>query len=185
MILRSVPPSYIASHPHPSWDRFSARLRGTETVLVIHAPNGTGRLWFARSWSQHQDVPVVFVTEETIPPPHTGFTTAPTLAQALAVLSPDSASPTAPPSRVAVIIDSLDLDWGSLALADWAQAEVSDLLLTPDEIASLPLSGDTAGPPAQQVHRQTGGWLEPAFALAQDPAASTSALTALMPSLAH
>ena len=185
MILRSVPPSYMASHPHPSWERFSARLRGTETVLVIHAPHGTGRLWFARSWSQQQDVPVVFVTDGTIPPPHTGFTTASTLAQALAVLSPDPATPTAPPSRVAVIIDSLDLDWGSLALVDWAQAEVSDLLLTPDEIASLTPSGDAAALPAQQVHQQTGGWLDPAYALAQDGAASTPALTALMPSLAH
>lgn len=185
MILRSVPPACIAAHPHPAWSRFSARLRGTESVLVVHAPNATGRHWFARSWGEPQEVAVVFVTEERTPAPHAGFTTASTLAQALDVLSADPGSPSPTPSRVAVIIDSLDQDWGSLALVDWAQAEVNDLLLTADEIAALPSAGGTVGLTAHEVHRQTGGWLDPAYALAQDAQATASALSSLIPSLAH
>lgn len=205
MIIRSAPPAYVNTHPHPAWERFAHRLRGSETVLLVHAPAGTGRFWFAGSWGSASDVRVVHLKEDPAWRPPSGTTTAGTLAQALAPLF-DTSPATAHTPRIAVVLDSLDVDWKVLAQVDWQLARTPDLLLTPQEIKTFRCAvhawtrstgeapgadrhSSTVSAPnalsADEIHRITGGWLDFALTREQPTAQGTVERTVLAPSLEH
>lgn len=205
MIIRSAPPGYVSMHPHPTWERFAGRLHGSETVLLVHAPAGTGRFWFARSWaSQHGASVVRLACGSTRRAPSTASTAA-SLADALAPLSV-SAIVDGPAPRIAVVLDSLNVDWKALAQVDWQLARTPDLLLTPQEIntfrcavhawaqgaAEVPRTDRHSSPVARpgtdsidEIHALTGGWLD--FALTPEPPAALGIRerTMLAPSLEH
>lgn len=211
MIIRSSPPGYVATHPHPAWERFAHRLRRTETVLLIHAPTGTGRFWFARSWDSQlsgdsqPEVHIVHLTDGPALHAPSGTATAASLADALAPLSARSSTAEGAP-RIAVVLDSLDVDWKVLAQVDWQLAHTPDLLLTPQEIVAFrcavrtwvgadsdPSGTDHHGSTApmlgaesvHDIHRVTGGWLDFALTLEPPAALGIQERTMLAPSLEH
>lgn len=194
MYVRSAPTHLVSDTNHPAWQRFRAGLLGTESVLLIHAPSGLGRGWFAQSWSDSDDVSIVHVGEGVHPPRSSAFTTAHSLADAMQMyeqqLRDQPDSPTAP--RLALVIDSSALDWAALADHHWRLARTSDLLMTVTEIteAAAALQQDPPHRAAQaqaaaRLHRVTGGWLEPTLTLLHDPAALTRAQETMLPLLSH
>lgn len=194
MYVRSAPTHLVAQTNHPAWLRFRTGLLGTESVLLIHAPSGLGRGWFAQSWSDSDDVSIVHVGEGVHPPRSSAFTTARSLTDAMQMyeqqLRDQPDSPTAP--RLALVIDSSALDWAALADHHWRLARTSDLLMTVTEIteAAAALQQD---PPHRAVQAQvaarllrvTGGWLEPTLTLLHDPAALTRAHETMLPFLSR
>lgn len=195
LFVRHAAAELLATTSHPAWNRFSTGLTGTESVLVVSAPAGLGRAWFAQSWPGDDDVFTVHVGKE----PKFSNPGEPKTASSLAETFESHISP-APSKygdhrRAAIILDSPTIDWTALAAYDYCLARVPDLLLTVDEIAALsegfstvPLGsgnnhGDRAAP--QELHRLTGGWLEPTLLLLREPSALDRAQESILPFLSH
>lgn len=195
MFVRHASPELLSTTDHPAWSRFSAELTGTEAVLVIAATAGLARAWFAQSWSGDHDVHIVHVLNGS-PTSHSGDgNTTSSLAEAFETHVADAMSGPGSHRRVAIILDSPTIDWAVLAAHNCHLVRVPDLLLTAEEIATLgehsaaiPLPNEddyeqrTA---AEELHRLTGGWLEPTLLLLHDPSAVANAREAMLLALSH
>lgn len=194
MYVHSIPAHLVSKTSHPAWKRFHSTHLGTESVLLVHAPPGLGRGWFAGSWFEGRDTRIVHVSDGARTSRNGDFTTARSLTEAMEVhdeqlrLEPDSAAT----SRIAVVIDSLALDWARLSDHDWRLARTTDLLMTVTEIVEVaatlqqePTHSADQAQAAARLHRVTGGWLEPTLTLLRDPAALTRAQEAMLPFLSH
>lgn len=195
MYVRHVAPELLATTDHPAWARFSTGLTDSESVLLVPAPAGLGRGWFARSWSGDRDVVIVHVRDGAHPLHPGDRITANSLAEALD--TPAAQALTGPVSqrRLAIVLDSPTFDWSVLAGFDWRLVRVPDLLLSVDEIAALaehnasaPLLPEDIHDPltaSEELHRLTGGWLEPTLILLRDPSALAQAQESMLPFLSH
>lgn len=195
MHVRHVAPDLLATTDHPTWARFSTGLTDSESVLLIPAPAGLGRGWFARSWSGDRDVLIIHVRDgaHTLHPG--GWNTASSLAEALDTPDAEALAGSASQRRLAIVLDSPAFDWSDLAGLDWHLARVPDLLLSVEEIAALGEHNAAASPhpegihdqltAAEELHRLTGGWLEPTLALLRDPSALARAQESMLPFLSH
>lgn len=195
MYFRHVAPELLATTDHPAWARFSTSLTDSESVLLIPAPAGLGRGWFARSWSGDRDVLIVHVRDGAHISHHGDWNTASSLAEALDTPAAEAQAGPVSQRRLAIVLDSPAFDWSVLAGLDWHLARVPDLLLSVEEIAAL--GEENASAPlhpedihdqltaAEELHRLTGGWLEPTLALLRDPSALTRAQESMLPFLSH
>lgn len=195
MFVRYAAPRLLTRIDHPAWKRFSTGLTGTENVLLISAPAGLGRGWFARSWPGEQDVLVVHVRNDANFSPPGEASTAPSLAEAFETHVPKFLATHGDQGRTAIILDSPTIDWAVLAAYDCSMVHVPDLLLTIDEIAALSADFDAVPPhfdndhdcrtAAEDLHRLTGGWLEPTLLLLREPSALDRAQESILPFLSH
>ncbi|UVI36660.1 hypothetical protein [Brevibacterium spongiae] len=195
MFVRHAAPKLLTRIDHPAWTRFSTGLTGTETVLLISAPAGLGRGWFARSWPGDQDVLTVHVGNDAKFSNPGEANTASSLAEAFEKLRTDGLTRPGSQRRAAIVLDSPIIDWTVLATHGYGLARVPDLLLSVDEITALSENSDAAPPrsendhdhrtAAEELHRLTGGWLEPTLLLLSEPSALDRAHEALLPFLSH
>lgn len=213
MYVRHAAPELLAAADHPTWTRFCSGLTGAEDVLLIQAPAGLGRRWFAQSWSGDHSARIVHVHEDADDAPAREVSAVRSLGAALATHNveapagppsgpaaelasgPGAASGSGAPRRHAIIIDSSTVDWAVLADHDWRLVGVPDLLLRVDEIVALGASEAAAhshpedaakrSAAAVRLHRLTGGWLEPTLLLLRDPHALTRAQETMLPLLSR
>lgn len=195
MHVRHVTPALLATTDHPAWARFSTGLTDSESVLLLPAPAGLGRGWFARSWSGDRDVVIVHVRDRAHTPHPGDGNTASSLAEALDTPVVQALAGSASQRRLAIVLDSPAFDWSVLAGLDWRLVRVPDLLLSVEEIAALGehIASASLHPEdihaqltaAEGLHRLTGGWLEPTLALLRDPSALARAQESMLPFLSH
>lgn len=195
MYVRHVAPELLATTDHPAWARFSAVLTDSESVLLIPAPAGLGRGWFARSWSGDRDVLIVHVRDGAHALHPGDWNTASSLAEALDTPVAQAQAGPVSQRRLAIVLDSPAFDWSLLAGLDWHLARVPDLLLSVEEIAALGEHNASALlhpedihdqlTAAEELHRLTGGWLEPTLVLLRDPSALARAQESMLPFLSH
>ncbi|GAA4505629.1 helix-turn-helix transcriptional regulator [Brevibacterium yomogidense] len=202
MYVRSIAPDVVSANRHPAWKRFDASLHDADAMLVLHAPSGMGRGWFAQSWCDEHGGRVVHVRDTPPVRRSDAFTTAGSISAALTQTEdPPESGPSTEPRVAAIVLDSLDVDWEALADHDWRMALAADLLMSVDDIAEAVVAlehmkrggnredaaavQDDAATLAARVHRHTGGWLEPTLILLQDPDALPRAQQVMLPYLSH
>lgn len=195
MHVRHAAPELLATTSHPAWDRFSADLTGTESVLLVASPAGVGREWFAQSWSGDRDARIIHVRDGADAAHTSDTSTAGSLAEAFRMHAAEVPAGSGDQTRLALILDSPTVDWAVLADHHWCMARPTDLLLTVDEImthtarsTSAHLAPEHVGEQrraAEELHRLTGGWLDPTLLLLRDPSALTRAHESMLPLLSH
>lgn len=160
------------SRNHPALTRFMARDRGTARLLLIKAAAGTGRGWFARSWigdrtGEVHDWSDSSANEEA------------KLEVLITRLCMD------PSLVIAVILPPSAILWDLVSLAPSLVAEQRDLLLEAGELAQL-AGGPLALDPelVQRVYGLSGGWLDAALLLAENPTAHFQAKRVIRSALA-
>lgn len=193
--VRHDAPDFRTTADHPAWARFSTGLTGTESVLLISAPSGSGRQWFAQSWSGDRDDRIVHVRDDARTSHLGDGSTAGSLSEAFETHLAEAPAESAGQRRLAIILDSPTIDWAVLASHDWRLVRVPDLLLSVDEIVALrehsapahsrPEDDHDPHTAAAELHRLTGGFLEPTLLLIRAPSALARAQESMLPYLSH
>lgn len=170
---------------HPAWERFSKKLTGEESVLLIHAPAGTGRRWFAESWASGQEIAVIHLSSGSGSQVFSD-----------AMRRVVSAVPRDTP-RLAFVMESLRVDWGLLAQVSWVMATSTDVLLTQDEVEtvlrvherssaeSAYIVDERINERAGHIYQAVGGFLGATLVLVKDLSAYVSAARELTPVLSR
>ncbi|NLE98817.1 MAG: helix-turn-helix domain-containing protein [Propionibacterium sp.] len=152
--------------PHPALGRFLLRADAEPRLLIIRAPEGVGRRWFARSWCARDGAADEGHIVEWSPD-EDAETIIRTLTRVLAE---------APTSRVTLIAHASAPIARIAAAFACRVAGPADLMLREDEIAA----DDPAG-----IHDLTGGWLVAVDDLLHPSGTPESARRALLPPLAR
>lgn len=171
----------VRSMPHPTWERFSETLDENVSVLLIHAPEGSGADWFAQCWRPGESRKTTWLTKDSYP-------------QSPETLALQSHSSPSPSTLSVLFVESTRFSWDLLVGVPWAMIRTADLLLSQEEIANLlaavapsrqhqvpPEAGTAHIEGARRIYELTGGWLEPTLSLIQDPADTERAAAIMLP----
>ncbi|WP_157962381.1 LuxR C-terminal-related transcriptional regulator [Homoserinimonas sp. OAct 916] len=168
MLAESGAAAWVQRQPlqqHPAWQRFRSKNDGRRQVLLIHAPPGTGRRLFARSWAAEERV-------------HDCSTLSDDDIVAIATKAHDSGE------AHAIITPSRATVWAVAEVVPCLFADAADLMLSRDEIFSCRPAATISGHAmADTIYRVCGGWYEAVRRFHLDPDDTEGAYAVLAGSL--
>lgn len=174
----------LSSLDHPSLVRFSKTIDDDVSVLVVHAPHGSGVDWLLRGFCPDRARVTINVALDSYPQS----------SETLGLPSSGAASHSRPS---VVILESTRFSWDLLAGISWQMVGAADLMLSAEEIAEFLTSVATSGvepediedeigraEEARRIYQLTGGWLEPTLKLVKNPADTEQARATMLPLVA-